>query len=151
MLSKTLDHGASGAHLPECPSSVKCFNRLECGGGFRTMASRSGGSESTVASRFCRAIRRNHLCRHHRAPRPRPLALRWELILTTGLGLPDDPGQRTAYIHGLREIGVTAVGFGTGLTFEEVPDELIAAADDCGLALFEVRWPPLSSRWPRRS
>ena len=71
-----------------------------------------------------------------------PDPARWlsggELILTTGLGLPDDPGQRTAYIHGLREIGVTAVGFGTGLTFEEVPDELIAAADDCGLALFEV-------------
>ncbi|GAB07225.1 purine catabolism regulator [Gordonia amarae] len=71
-----------------------------------------------------------------------PDPARWlsggELILTTGLGLPDDPALRTAYIHGLHKIGVTAVGFGTGLTFDTVPPELIAAADDCGLALFEV-------------
>lgn len=102
------------------------------------MASRSGGSEFTVAHRFCRANRGNHLCRHHRTPRPRALALRRRIDPHHRPGLPDDPALRTAYIHGLHKIGVTAVGFGTGLTFDTVPPELIAAADDCGLALFEV-------------
>lgn len=87
-----------------------------------------------------------------------PDPARWlsggELILTTGLGLPDDPALRTAYIHGLHKIGVTAVGFWnrTDLLFDTVPPELGSSPPTtAGWPCSRSRWPPRSSRWPRRS
>jgi len=61
-----------------------------------------------------------------------------ELILTTGISLPADARGRRRYLQRLAESGVAAVGFGIGLTFDAVPDELVAAADELGLALIEV-------------
>ncbi|MEU0504723.1 PucR family transcriptional regulator [Nocardia sp. NPDC005998] len=64
-----------------------------------------------------------------------------ELVLTTGIRLPPEPQQRAAYLRGLDERGVAAVGFGTGLTYEEVPPDLITAADEIGIPLFDVPLP----------
>ncbi|MDR3664433.1 MAG: PucR family transcriptional regulator [Mycobacterium sp.] len=61
-----------------------------------------------------------------------------ELVLTTGIGLPADAAGRRRYLQLLAESGVSAVGFGTGLTFDAVPAELVTGADELGLALIEV-------------
>lgn len=61
-----------------------------------------------------------------------------ELVLTTGIGLPSDPQGRRRYLEVLNESGVAAVGFGIGLTFDQVPEEMISAADNLGLALIEI-------------
>ncbi|MGV9714104.1 PucR family transcriptional regulator [Gordonia sp. NPDC003424] len=64
-----------------------------------------------------------------------------EAVLTTGLGLPsDDAGQRR-YVAELVESGAAALGVGIGFSHENVPAELIAAADDHGLTLFTVPLP----------
>ncbi|QIS11413.1 PucR family transcriptional regulator [Nocardia arthritidis] len=64
-----------------------------------------------------------------------------ELVLTTGMRLPNGVERRTAYLRGLAECGVAGLGFGTGLTHAEVPADLIAAADAIGLPVFEVPLP----------
>ncbi|MGV9838696.1 PucR family transcriptional regulator [Nocardia niigatensis] len=61
-----------------------------------------------------------------------------ELVLTTGMRLPPDGPGRAEYVRGLDRCGVAGIGFGTGLTHDEVPSELIAAADEIGIPLFEV-------------
>ncbi|CRZ13893.1 PucR family transcriptional regulator [Mycolicibacterium neworleansense] len=61
-----------------------------------------------------------------------------ELVLTTGISLPASDRGRRRYLQLLAESGVAAVGFGTGLTFDAVPGELVAAAEELGLALIEV-------------
>ncbi|OHU15175.1 PucR family transcriptional regulator [Mycobacteroides chelonae] len=61
-----------------------------------------------------------------------------ELVLTTGIGLPTTAPERLGYLRALDENGVAALGFGTGLTFDEVPGELVAAADELGMPLLEV-------------
>ncbi|MGB8402525.1 MAG: PucR family transcriptional regulator [Mycobacterium sp.] len=61
-----------------------------------------------------------------------------ELVLTTGIGLPAGVSGRRRYLQLLAQSGVAAVGFGTGLTFDAVPDELVAGAEEFGLALIEV-------------
>ncbi|MTE16236.1 PucR family transcriptional regulator [Nocardia aurantiaca] len=64
-----------------------------------------------------------------------------ELVLTTGMRLPADGPGRTEYVRGLDRCGVAGIGLGTGLTHDEVPPELIAAADEIGIPLFEVPLP----------
>ncbi|MGB6181177.1 MAG: PucR family transcriptional regulator ligand-binding domain-containing protein, partial [Rhodococcus sp. (in: high G+C Gram-positive bacteria)] len=64
-----------------------------------------------------------------------------ELLLTTGLRLPVATAERVAYLEGLHDAGVAAVGFGTGLSFEEVPSDLVEAADRLGLPILEVPLP----------
>lgn len=61
-----------------------------------------------------------------------------ELVLTTGISLPASGRGRRRYLQLLAESGVAAVGFGTGLTFDEVPDEVVESAEELGLALIEV-------------
>ncbi|TDZ78122.1 Purine catabolism regulatory protein [Mycobacteroides salmoniphilum] len=61
-----------------------------------------------------------------------------ELVLTTGIGLPTSARERLRYLRALDENGVVALGFGTGLTFDEVPPELVSAADELGMPLMEV-------------
>lgn len=61
-----------------------------------------------------------------------------ELVLTTGIGLPKNPRDRRRYLCALNENNVAALGFGTGLTFDEVPPELVAAADELGMPLLEI-------------
>ncbi|MFT4128424.1 MAG: PucR family transcriptional regulator [Gordonia sp. (in: high G+C Gram-positive bacteria)] len=61
-----------------------------------------------------------------------------EVLLTTGLRLPDDPAGRRAYVDSLNDVGVAALGFGVGLGFADIPPEMCRAADAVGLPLFEV-------------
>ncbi|MFI6293991.1 PucR family transcriptional regulator [Nonomuraea sp. NPDC050790] len=66
---------------------------------------------------------------------PTPFLEGAELVLTTGMRLGGDfPG----YVGRLVERGVAGLGFGVGLTHDEVPAELVAAADAAGLPLLEV-------------
>lgn len=61
-----------------------------------------------------------------------------ELVLTTGIGLPTTRAKRAAYLRGLDECGVAAVGFAIGLSHAKVPADLVTAADEIGIPLFEV-------------
>lgn len=61
-----------------------------------------------------------------------------EVLLTTGFRLPAAAAVRRDYIIGLHEVGVAALGFGVGLGFDDVPAEMLAAADQVGLPVFEV-------------
>ncbi|MER6605402.1 PucR family transcriptional regulator [Streptomyces sp. NPDC000927] len=64
-----------------------------------------------------------------------------ELVLTTGLRLPDSAEARGHYTRRLAKAGVAAVGFGVGLSHARVPDALVEAADETGLPLLEVPLP----------
>ncbi|MFI5717774.1 PucR family transcriptional regulator [Nocardia sp. NPDC051750] len=61
-----------------------------------------------------------------------------ELLLTTGLSLPDDPGEIGRRVRRLVEEGVAAVGFGTGLGHDTIPDAYVRAAEHEQLPLLEV-------------
>ncbi|MGV9795028.1 PucR family transcriptional regulator [Gordonia sp. NPDC003422] len=61
-----------------------------------------------------------------------------EVVLTTGMGLPADPAGRRAYVRELVDSDIAALGFGVGLSFSDIPAELLDEADTCGLAVFEV-------------
>lgn len=58
---------------------------------------------------------------------PSPYVMPDDLLLITGLGLPNDPAEVRAYIERVRGAGVTALVFGTEPVFTEVPSELIEA------------------------
>lgn len=60
------------------------------------------------------------------------------IILTLGLAFENSPSDFSAYARTLAAAGVGAIGFGTGLTFATVPQELIDAAARHHLTLFEV-------------
>ncbi|WP_436846920.1 PucR family transcriptional regulator [Streptomyces atratus] len=64
-----------------------------------------------------------------------------ELLLTTGLRLPEAEAGQRAYIQRLADAGVAAVGFGTGLSHRRVPAAVADAADKVGLPLLEVPLP----------
>ena len=61
-----------------------------------------------------------------------------ELLLTTGLPLVGADADRAGYVRRLADAGVVGRGIGTGLSLPAVPDDLVAAADACGLAVLEV-------------
>lgn len=71
-------------------------------------------------------------------PDPTPWLEGGEVLLTTGLGVKDSPDLQARLIAGLAERGVVAVGFGTGVSLDEVPAAMVAACDDHGLPLFTV-------------
>ena len=63
----------------------------------------------------------------------------FSIILT--LGLRVHPGDRqgvAAYVDRLKEAGVAALGFGTGLQHAEIPGTLVQACAEAELPLFEV-------------
>jgi purine catabolism regulator len=59
-----------------------------------------------------------------------------ELLLTTGLALDEETS--TAYVRRLVEAGVAGLGFGVGLSHDEVPHALVVTAADVGLPVLEV-------------
>ncbi len=70
---------------------------------------------------------------------PTPWLSGGELVLTTGLALVGaDATDYSEYIDRLAAAEVSALGFGTGLSHESVPTDLIAAARSRGLPLLEV-------------
>lgn len=64
-----------------------------------------------------------------------------ELLLTTGMRLSDDPAACGAYVDALVAGGVSALGFGVGLSFEAIPGALLAAAERAALPVIEVPTP----------
>jgi purine catabolism regulator len=61
-----------------------------------------------------------------------------ELLLTTGVLLPDDPTGLASYVRGLAEAGVTGVLVETGRRFDRLPDPMVDAAEVVGLVLVEL-------------
>jgi purine catabolism regulator len=68
---------------------------------------------------------------------PTPFLEGGELLLTTGLAFRDGAPMGD-YVRRLVGAGVVGLGLGTGLSHESVPPDLLAAAEDDGLALLEV-------------
>ncbi|MFI6601370.1 PucR family transcriptional regulator [Nonomuraea sp. NPDC050536] len=66
---------------------------------------------------------------------PTPFLEGSELVLTTGMRLSDD---FSGYVSRLVDRGVAGLGFGVGLTHEQVPGALVEAAKSAGLPLVEV-------------
>jgi purine catabolism regulator len=68
---------------------------------------------------------------------PTPFLSGGELLLTTGLFIR--PGvDLDRYVEKLCQAGVLGLGFGVGLSFQEIPESLVSAADRLGLPLLEV-------------
>jgi purine catabolism regulator len=68
---------------------------------------------------------------------PTPFLGGGELLLTTGLGLGrSEPVWE--YVERLAAAGVVALGFGTGLSHDAVPEDLLDAAERCGLPVLEI-------------
>lgn len=69
---------------------------------------------------------------------PAPWLSGGELVLTTGAHLPQPPAD---YVRGLDRAGVSALGFGVGLSHDTVPRSIVDAADELGLPVLEVPLP----------
>ncbi len=74
-----------------------------------------------------------------------------ELLLITGLGLPQTAGEIDAYVERLCASGITALGFGVEPVYSEVPDQLTDACRKHGLPLIkidaEVRFVQVTNRF----
>lgn len=68
---------------------------------------------------------------------PTPWLSGGELLLTTGMALPDAHAQR-AYVARLADHGLAGLGFGTGLAHSALPEALRDAAAERGFPLVEV-------------
>ena len=60
-----------------------------------------------------------------------------ELVLTTGMRLRSAPEQRR-FVRQVQRAGAVGIGFGTGLTHDDVPPALIAEANRWGLPVVRV-------------
>lgn len=69
---------------------------------------------------------------------PTPWVHGGELLLTTGIRLPRSASEQRRYVRRLASAGVTALGFGVGLTFDTIPEQVVDAAEELGLPLLEV-------------
>lgn len=69
---------------------------------------------------------------------PTPFLEGGELLLTTGLGLHDEPEGCRGFVVRLRRAGVAGLGFGVGLSHARIPSALLDAAREEGLGLLEV-------------
>jgi len=68
---------------------------------------------------------------------PTPFLSGGELLLTTGLFVR--PGVNLGrYVEKLCQAGVLGLGFGVGLSFQEIPRGIVSAADRMGLPVLEV-------------
>lgn len=69
-----------------------------------------------------------------------PMLRGGELLLSTGLALPDDADRLTAFAHDLAEAGVAGLIVELGRRFAtELPASLVSAADELGLPVIELR------------
>ncbi|HEY3687777.1 MAG TPA: PucR family transcriptional regulator [Streptosporangiaceae bacterium] len=64
-----------------------------------------------------------------------------ELVLTVGLGLPEDPAGQRAYVRRLAEAGCAGLGFPPGEIMAELPPEVLRAADDLDFPVIAARPP----------
>jgi purine catabolism regulator len=61
-----------------------------------------------------------------------------ELLLTTGVLLPQDDAGLAAYVEGLADAGVAGVMVEVGRRFDRLPDSMVSVADRRGLVLVEL-------------
>ncbi|MFQ3566231.1 MAG: PucR family transcriptional regulator ligand-binding domain-containing protein [Aggregatilineales bacterium] len=61
-----------------------------------------------------------------------------ELVLTTGLNMPDSPDERCLYIQAMAEKEVAGLAVAVGRYLDQLPDYLRAAADAANLPLIEI-------------
>ncbi len=61
-----------------------------------------------------------------------------ELLLTTGYGFAVPEEQQVAQLKALIDHNLSGLGFGTGFTFDKVPECLVKVADEYSFPLFEV-------------
>ncbi|MBW3603277.1 MAG: PucR family transcriptional regulator ligand-binding domain-containing protein, partial [Actinobacteria bacterium] len=72
-------------------------------------------------------------------PDPTPFLRDGEVLLTTGLEAGGwAAAEWSAYVERLAAAGVAGLGFGVGLSHRSVPDPLLEACREHGVALFEV-------------
>lgn len=71
-------------------------------------------------------------------PDPTPWLEGGEILLTTGLGVKDDPALQRRLVRNLHGRGCVAIGFGLGVTLPAVPEAMLAEADELSLPLFTV-------------
>jgi PucR family transcriptional regulator, purine catabolism regulatory protein len=64
-----------------------------------------------------------------------------EFLLTTGMRLTADAAACEEYVGHLVRAGVSALGFGVGLTHAEVPEALISAAEAQGVVVLSIPEP----------
>lgn len=69
---------------------------------------------------------------------PTPFLEGGELLLTTGMRLPERAAAAAAYVKRLVAADVVGLGFGVGLSHADVPAVLVTAAEKAGLPLLEV-------------
>lgn len=69
---------------------------------------------------------------------PTPYLAGGELVLTTGVRWVDRLPDLRAYVGRLAERDIAGIGFGAAVNFEHTPEELVAAAEEFGVALVEV-------------
>jgi purine catabolism regulator len=68
------------------------------------------------------------------------LAPNW-VMLTTGIRLRGNCERQSDLVAELQEVGVTALGFGTGLNFQEIPEALLKEAEARDFPVFSVPAP----------
>jgi PucR family transcriptional regulator, purine catabolism regulatory protein len=71
-----------------------------------------------------------------------PDPTRWlkggELLLTTGYGFVGSEAQQVAQLKQLIDHNLSGLGFGTGFSFDKVPEALVKVAEEYSFPLFEV-------------
>jgi PucR family transcriptional regulator, purine catabolism regulatory protein len=58
-----------------------------------------------------------------------------DLLLTVGLGVPEDPRQQVEYVRNLAAVGVSGIAIGEEMKAPPLSDRMIATADEVGLPL----------------
>ncbi|ROS44059.1 MULTISPECIES: PucR family transcriptional regulator [Amycolatopsis] len=71
-------------------------------------------------------------------PDPSPYIDGGELVLTTGSRLAPGFAERREYVRRLAQAGAVALGFGVSSFYPDVPEDLVAAAEETGLPLLSV-------------
>lgn len=71
-------------------------------------------------------------------PDPTPFLEGGELLLTTGLETEGWQAEWAPYVERLVETGIAALGFGTGMTHDRMPEALVDACRERGMTLVEV-------------
>ena len=61
-----------------------------------------------------------------------------ELLLTTGYGFRGPEEKQVEQLKALIDHNLSGLGFGTGFTFDKVPECLVKVADEYSFPLFEV-------------
>jgi purine catabolism regulator len=67
-----------------------------------------------------------------------PLLQGGELVLTTGVALPETDVGLARYVADLARAGATGVIFELGRRFQTLPDALVLSANDCGMPLIAL-------------